>query len=75
MKHSVLFAQLLFEEVDTETTNAGCYDLSVFCIRLRRNRAGMRFETKSSPNNMPISEHDIQSLQKMLWAKAEGIER
>ena len=30
---------------------------------------------KPSPNNMPVSEHDAQVLQQVLWAKAEGIER
>ena len=31
--------------------------------------------TKPSPNNLPFSEHDVQTLQNVLWAKAEGIER
>ena len=27
------------------------------------------------PNNMPVSWYDVQDLQQVLWAKAEGIER
>ena len=30
---------------------------------------------KPSPNNMPVSGHDVQTLQQVLWAKAEGIEQ
>ena len=30
---------------------------------------------KPSPNNMPVSEHDVQAQRQFLWAKAEGIER
>ena len=35
----------------------------------------VRSGAKPSPNNMPISEHDVQDLHKVPWAKAEGIER
>ena len=30
---------------------------------------------KPSPNNMPVSWYDVQDLQQVLWAKAEGIEQ
>ena len=29
----------------------------------------------SFPNNMPVSWYDVQDVQQVLWAKAEGIER
>ena len=30
---------------------------------------------KPSPKNMPVSWYDVQDLQQVLWATAEGIER
>ena len=30
---------------------------------------------KPSPNNMPVSWYDVEDLQKVLWAKVEGIKR
>ena len=30
---------------------------------------------RSASNNMPLSEHDTQELRRMLYLKAEGIER
>ena len=30
---------------------------------------------KPSPDNMPVSWYDVQDLQQVLWAKAEGIEQ
>ena len=55
---------------------------SVFLVQLLMDEVDLGESTrgqvpgaKPSPNNMPVSWYDVQDLQQVLWAKAEGIER
>ena len=63
------------EEVDLEPANVGSHDHTVLSMRASDGPTGKVPGAKPSPNNMPVSEHDVQNLQQVLWAKAEGIER
>ena len=74
LKHNVFLAQLLMEEMDVEPTLDGSQDHNVFSMRASDGLMGKVPGAKPSPNNMPVSEHDVQTLQQVLWAKAEGIE-
>ena len=76
LKHSVFLAQLLMNEVDLgESTDGGSHDHAVFSMQATDGPTGQVPGTKPSPNNMPVSWYDVQDLQQVLWAKAEGIKR
>ena len=44
-------------------------------MRAANSATGQVPGAKPSPNNMPVSWYDVRDLQRVLWAKAEGIER
>ena len=76
LKHSDFLAQLLMDEVDLgESTHGGSHDHAVFSMQATDGPTGQVPGAKPSPNNMPIFWYDVQELQQVLWAKAEGIER
>ena len=76
LKHSAFLAQLLMDEVDLgESTHSGSHDHAVFSMQATDGPTGQVPGAKPSPNNMPVSWYDVQDLQQVLWAKAEGIER
>ena len=76
LKHRAFLAQLLMHEVDLgESTPGGSHDQTVSLMRATDGPTGQVPGAKSSPNNMPVSWYDVQDLQQVLWAKAEGIER
>ena len=76
LKHSAFLAQLLMDEVDLgESTHGGSHDHAVFSMQATDCPTGQVPGAKPSPNNMPVSWYDVQDLQQVLWAKAEGIER
>ena len=76
LEHSAFLAQLLMEEVDLgESTHGGSHDHVVFSMQATDGPAGQVAGAKPSPNNMPLSWYDVQDLQQVLWANAEGIER
>ena len=76
LKHSALLAQFLMEEVDLrESAPGGSNDHAVFSMRATDGLPGQVPCAKPSRNNMPVSWYDVQELQQVLWAKAEGIER
>ena len=76
LKHSAFLAQLLMDEVDLgESTHGGSHDHAVFSMQTTDGPTGMVPGAKPSPNNMPVSWYDVQDLQQVLWAKAEGIEQ
>ena len=76
LKHSAFLAQLLMEEVDLgESAPGGSNDHAVFSMRATDGPSGQVPGAKPSPNKMPVSWYDVQELQQVLWAKAEGIER
>ena len=76
LKHSAFLAQLLLDEVDLgESTHPGSHDHAEFSMQATDGPTGQVPGTKSSPNNMPVSWYNVQDLQQVLWAQAEGIER
>ena len=76
LKHSAFPAQLLMNEVDLgESTHGESQDHAVFSIQATDGPTGQVPGAKPSPKNMPFSWYDVQDLQQVLWAKAEGIER
>ena len=63
-------------EVDLgESIHGGTHDHAVFSMQATAGPTGQVPGAKPSPNNMPVSPHDVQDLQQVLWAKCEGIER
>ena len=76
LKHSAFLAQLLMDEVDLdESTHDWSNDHAVFSMQATDGPTGQVPGAKLSPNNMLVSWYDVQDLQQVLWAKAEGIER
>ena len=76
LMHSAFLAQLRMEKMDLgESTPGASPDHAVFSMRASKGPTGQVPGAKSSPNNMPVSWYDVQELQQVLWAKAEGIER
>ena len=76
LKHSAFLAELLMDEVDLgESTHGGSYDHAVFSMQATDGPTRQVPGAKPSPNNMPVSWYDVQDLQRVLWAEAEGIER
>ena len=59
--------------MELESTGVESYDHIVLSMRLSDRPTGKVPSAKPSPNHMRISERDVQDLQKVLWAKAEGI--
>ena len=75
LKHSAFLAQLLMDEVDLgESTHGGSHDHAVFSMQATDGPTGQVPGAKPSPKNMPVSWYDVQDVQQVLWAKAEGIE-
>ena len=76
LKHSAFLAQLLMDEVDLgESDHGGSHDDAVFSMQATDGPTRQVPGAKPSPNNMPVSWYDVQDLQPVLWAKAEGIHR
>ena len=76
LKHSAFVALLLMDEVDLgESTHGGYHDHVAFSIQATDGPRGQVPGAKPSPNNMHVSWYNVQELQQVLWAKAEGVER
>ena len=76
LKQSASLAQLLMDEVDLgESSPRGGQDHTVFSMLATDGPARQVPGTQPPRNNMPVSWYDIQDLQQVLWAKAEGIEQ
>ena len=76
LKRSAFLAQLVLDEVDLgESTHGGSHDHAVFSMQATDGPTGQVPGAKPSPNNMPVSWYEVQDLQQVLWAKAEGVER
>ena len=76
LKQSACLAQLLMDEVNLgESTCGGSDDHAVFPMHPTGGPTGRVRGAKPSPNSMPVSWYDVQYLQQVLWANAEGIER
>ena len=81
LKHSAFLAQLLLEEVDLESTSE---QISPFWKPVLHMQPTCSDEpvaqsldalARPASNNMPLSEHDTQELRRLLYLRAEGIER
>ena len=59
MKQSAFVAQLFMEEVDLEHTNDGSHDHALFLMWASDGFTGRGPGAQPSPNNMPVSEHDV----------------
>ena len=81
LKHSAFLAQLLLEEVDLESTSEPTSPAGKPVLHMQPMHSGepvaRRLDSLAGPasNNMPLSEHDTQELRRLLYLKAEGIER
>ena len=76
LKHSAFLAQLILDEGDLgESTHGGSHEHAVLSMQATDCPTSEVPSAKPSPNNMPVSWYDVQDLQHVLWAKAEGIEQ
>ena len=81
VKHSAFLAQLLLEEVDLESTSEPISPVEKPLLHMQPMHTGEPVArspdalARPASNNMPLSEHDTQQLRRLLYLKAEGIER
>ena len=81
LKHSAFQAQLLLEEVDLESTSEPTSRVGKPVLHMQPMHSGEPVAQspdalpRSASNNMPLSEHDTQELRRLLYLRAEGIER
>ena len=81
LKHSAFLAQLLLEEVDLESTSEPTSPVGKPVLHMQRMHTGESVARSSdaparpASNNMILSEHDTQEPRRLLYLKAEGIER
>ena len=81
LKHSAFLAQLLLEEVDLESTSEPASPVRKPVLHMQPRHTGEPVArspdalARPASNNMPLSEHDTQELRRLLYLKAEGIER
>ena len=76
LKHSAFLAQLLIDEANLgESTHGGYHDHARFSMQATDGPTGQIRGAKPSPINMPVSWYIVQDLQRVLCAKAEGIEQ
>ena len=81
LKHSAFLAQLLLEEVDLESTSEPTSPVGKPVLQMQHMHSGEPMAqspdalARPASDNMPLSEHDTQELRRLLYLKAEGIER
>ena len=81
LKHSAFLAQLLLEVVDLESTPEPASPVGKPVLHMQPMHTGEPVArsadalARPASNNMPLSEHDTQELRRLLYLKAEGIER
>ena len=81
LKHSALLAQLLLEEVVLESTSEPTSPVGKPVLHMQHTHSSEPVAqspdalVRHASNNMPLSEHDTQELRRLLYLKAEGIER
>ena len=81
LKHSAFLAQLLLEEVDLESASEPTSPVGKPVLRMQHMHSGEPVAqspdalARPASTNMPLSEHDTQELRRLLYLKAEGIER
>ena len=80
-KHSAFLAQFLLEEADPESTSEQRSPVGKRVLHMHRSCSGEPAAQRSgalarpASNNMLLSEHDAQELRRMLYLRAEGVER
>ena len=81
LKHSAFLAQLLLEKVDLESTSEPAPHVGKPVLHIQPMHTGEPVArspdalARPTSNNMPLPEHDTQELRRLLYLKAEGIER
>ena len=81
LKQCAFLAQLLLEEEDLESTSEPTSPVGKPVLHMQHTNSGEPVAQspdalpRPSSNNMPLSEHDTQELRRLLYLKAEGIER
>ena len=81
VKDNAFLAHLLLEEVDLESTSEQSSNVVKPVLHMQHACSGESAAwsagalARPTANNMPLSEHDAQELQKMQYMRAEGIER
>ena len=81
LKHSAFLVQLLLEEVDLQSTSEPTSPVGKPVLHMQPMHSGEPVAqspdalARPSSNNMPLSELDTQELRRLLYLKAEGIER
>ena len=81
LKHSAFLAQLLLDELDLESTPEPASPVGKPVLHMQPTHTGEPVArtadalARPAANNMPLSEHDTQELRRLLYLKAEGIER
>ena len=81
LKHIAFLAQLLLEKVDLESTSESTSPVGKPVLDMQHTCSGEPVaqspDALAGPasNKMPLSEHDIPELRRLLYLKAERIER
>ena len=81
LEHSAFLAQLLLEEVDLESTSEPASPVGEPALHIQPMHTGEPVAwnpdalARPAANNISLSEHDTQELWRLLYLKAEGIER
>ena len=81
LTHRAFRAQLLLEEVDLESTSEPASPVGRPVLHMQPMHTGEPVAriadalARRAFNNMPLSKHDTQELRRLLYLKAEGIER
>ena len=81
LKYSAFLAQLLLEGVDLESTSEPTSPVGKPVLHMQPMHTGDPVArspdalARPASNNIPLSEHDTQDLRRLLYLKAEGIER
>ena len=81
LKHSAFLAQLLLEEVDLGSTSEPTSPVGKPVLHMQHTCSDEPVTqspyalARPASNNMPLSEHDTQELGRLLYLRAEGIER
>ena len=81
LNHSAFWAQLLLEEVDLESTSEQRSPVGRPVFYMQHTSSGEPAAQRSGAlarrpyNNMHLSEHDSQELERMLYLRSEGTKR
>ena len=80
-KHSAFLAQLFLEEVDLQSTSEPTFPVGKPVLHMQHTCSCEPVAqspdalARPASNNMPLSEQDTQKLRRLLYLRAEGMER